>query len=137
MKRTLAATHLLLISPAVLFLGAVIVQRLRPLQEDVDAVDTATRFTAFGVDFRLYLVAAGFERQGSSCQPTAESACPAPPCGGEDIRRCNDRDSSSHRRNCRPAHAGKLKVLSVTALGCPILSRSLRKGGGTNSNSKP
>ena len=32
MKRALAAAHLLLISPAVLFLVAVIVQRLQPLQ---------------------------------------------------------------------------------------------------------
>ena len=34
MKRALAATHLLLISPAVLFLIAVIVQRLQPLQRE-------------------------------------------------------------------------------------------------------
>lgn len=34
MKRTLAAAHLLLISPAVLFLVAVIVQRLQPLQKE-------------------------------------------------------------------------------------------------------
>lgn len=33
MKRTLAAAHLLLISPAVVFLIAVIVQRLPPLQQ--------------------------------------------------------------------------------------------------------
>jgi hypothetical protein len=35
MKRTLAATHLLLISPAVLFLVAVILQRLQPLQKEL------------------------------------------------------------------------------------------------------
>jgi len=35
MKRTLAVTHLLLISPAVLFLVAVIVQRLQPLQKEL------------------------------------------------------------------------------------------------------
>lgn len=34
MKRALAAAHLLLISPAVLFLVAVIVQRLQPLQQE-------------------------------------------------------------------------------------------------------
>jgi uncharacterized protein YceK len=34
MKRTLAAAHLLLISPALLFLVAVIVQRLQPLQRE-------------------------------------------------------------------------------------------------------
>lgn len=34
MKRILAAAHLLLISPAVLFLVAVIVQRLQPLQKE-------------------------------------------------------------------------------------------------------
>lgn len=33
MKRALAAAHLALISPAVLFLAAVIVQRLQPLQK--------------------------------------------------------------------------------------------------------
>jgi len=35
MKRTLAVTHLLLISPAVLFLVAVIVQRLQPSQKEL------------------------------------------------------------------------------------------------------
>ena len=34
MKRTLAAAHLLLISPAVLFLVAVLVQSLQPLQKE-------------------------------------------------------------------------------------------------------
>lgn len=34
MKRTLAAAHLVLISPAVVFLVAVIVQRLQPLQKE-------------------------------------------------------------------------------------------------------
>jgi hypothetical protein len=117
MKRALAATRLLLISPAVLFLIAVVVQGLRSLQKE--PAHTAHNIVMWYAErmwtlWILYRVAAGFERQCPSCQPSAESACRASPCGGEDIGRCNDRDSSSDRRNCHTAHAGKLMVVSVS-----------------------
>ena len=67
MKRTLAAAHLLLISPAVLFLVAVIVQRLQPLQPAQTAQHIVTWYAERMWTLWILLLALPFSVLISGC----------------------------------------------------------------------
>ena len=128
-KRVIAVTELVLIFPAVLFMTALVLRNLQPLQyEPARSAQQLVMwyagrmwtlwFLLLGLPLitcqRLRRVATQLEPRQCSAAHIVEIASDAPRALGNAFHRCDYTDCRSHTRDCRLARPSELKGLLLS-----------------------
>ena len=125
-RRAIAATQALLILPAILFMGPLILRQLSPLQHEPAVHGSADRYVVRGKNVDIvgvtHLAAVGGSRHRLPHVSAEVEQIPrtSPECTGmvrrqftlirDAVCRCADLDGWSHSRNCRGTHGSELTL---------------------------